>query len=175
MYGVLSYYLHYGANPQDAFYWKPFLFILATAIIIYSLLYSLLNKIYAFSIKYLIIYNSVLGMLLIVSIILSNKIDVILTFSLSDCLVWLLIGQLFVSFILKRIYSFSSQYLIKYNLILGMLLIISIILDKMKLNIDLFLPPFDFLLLFLVAQLLIALFYKYKNPLGEHIPPRGHK
>lgn len=168
IYGVLSYCFYYGANPQDMLYWKIFLFILATAVIIYSLLYSLiLNKIYLFPVKYLIIYNSILGMILIISTILSSKINNVPLFSLSDCLAWLLIGQLFISFILKQIYSFSLQYLIKYNIILAILLIILMILHKINLSLNFFLPPFDFLLLFLVAQLFIALFYKYKNPLDE--------
>lgn len=167
MYGILSYYFYYRTNPQDTLYWKPFLLIFTAAIIVYSLLYSFIfDKIYSFSAKYLVMYNCILGILTISSTMLSSEINNSLFFSLSDYLLLFLITQFFISILLKKIFLFSTRYLILYNTVLGIFLIILIILSN-RINIYWFFPPFDFLLMSLIFQLFISLICKYKTLLAK--------
>lgn len=183
IYWVSSYLFYYKFNPQDVLYWKIFLIILFIAIAVYSLIYSLIFKIYPFSIPYLIIYNSVLGIILIIFTMLISKISLFTStgemidsysFTLSHFLIISLILQLlvlFTSIIFKKIYSFSLKYLSIYNSIVAILLIIGIIFAKFKISSILFFIPFgfpaNFLLLFLIFQLFIALVCKYKTLLAK--------
>ncbi len=186
IYWISSYLFYYKFNPQDVLYWKILLLALFFAIIIYALLYAFLNKIYLFTTQYLIIYNSILGIILIIFTMLINKISIftsaggindIYFFAFSHFLILSIILQLFVlifSIILKKIYSFSVKYLTIYNGIIATLLITGLIFAKTRISINLLfvpfgwlLPPTNFLLLFLIFQLFISLVYKYKTPLAK--------
>jgi hypothetical protein len=67
---------YFSIDDDWKFYWYLSVPIFGIVIVIYSALYTLLCKIHKFSLKYSIIYNSILGVLLIINTILSYKIKI---------------------------------------------------------------------------------------------------
>ena len=79
-------------------YWFMGIFFSGIVIIIYSALYTLINKIYKFPLKYSAIYNFLLGVFLIVNAILFYKIKISWTY---QTFLLFIIMQIFIALVCK--------------------------------------------------------------------------